>query len=149
MQFLEKEPSKFECLNNNEWGSCNKATICSRYPGEIREGVSYRSIKSDPDYLNNWVDKLALLCQPQHKIGFLGSSYFLGIIGAMLVVPTLSDHFGRKNIFCMTMIISIISQYGLLISSSLDYSTLYMIMLGATWPGKRVTGLNYILEFLP
>jgi hypothetical protein len=24
-----------------------------------------------------------------------------------------------------------------------------MIMLGATWPGKRVTGLNYILEFLP
>jgi hypothetical protein len=24
-----------------------------------------------------------------------------------------------------------------------------MIMLGATWPGKRVTGLNYILEFFP
>lgn len=42
-----------------------------------------------------------------------------------------------------------ISQYGLINSSSIDTSTLYMIMLGATWPGKRVTGLNYILEFLP
>lgn len=67
----------------------------------------------------------------------------------MLVVPALSDFFGRKNIFCATMIVSMISQYGLINSSSIDTSTLFMIMLGATWPGKRVTGLNYILEFFP
>lgn len=24
-----------------------------------------------------------------------------------------------------------------------------MILLGMTWPGKRVTGLNFILEFFP
>jgi MFS family permease len=94
---------------NNIWQTCDKATICSKFSTESREGVSYRAIRSDPEYLDNWVDKLGLLCQPQHKIGFLGSSYFLGIITAMLVVPTLSDYFGRKNIFVATMVVSMIS----------------------------------------
>lgn len=67
----------------------------------------------------------------------------------MLVVPAMSDYFGRKNIFCATMIVSIIAQYGLINSSSIETSTMFMIMLGATWPGKRVTGLNFILEFFP
>lgn len=62
MQFLEKEPNKFECLVNSQWTACDKTTICSNYKDEHREGVSYRAIRSDPEYLDNWVDKLALLC---------------------------------------------------------------------------------------
>ena len=108
MQFLEKEPNKFECHVNGNWEHCDKATICSRYPNEKREGESYRSIKTDPEYIDNWVDKLGMLCSPQAKVGFLGSSYFVGILGAITFVPALSDYFGRKNILCATMIVSII-----------------------------------------
>jgi len=107
-----------------------------------------RAVK-DAEFLINWVDKLGLICEPQNKIGFLGSSYFLGIITSMLFVPALSDTYGRKKIFCITMMVSLIGQYGLITSDSLYKSTLYMILVGMTWPGKRVTGLNYILEFLP
>lgn len=34
-------------------------------------------------------------------------------------------------------------------SNSIEKSTAFMILVGMTWPGKRVCGLNYILEFLP
>ena len=99
--------------------------------------------------MDNWVGKLGLLCEPKNRIGLLGSSYFIGIIASMLFVPALSDHIGRKKIFCGTMVVSIIGQIGLIYSHSLTVSTCFMVVLGMTWPGKRVTGINYILEFIP
>ena len=62
-------------------------------------------MKTDPGYLNNWVDKLGMLCESQQNIGFLGSSYYVGIVMAMLAVPALSDMFGRKKVFCWTMVL--------------------------------------------
>lgn len=110
MQFLEKNPSKFECMIDNQWKSCTKEHICeSYYPHEVREGVSYRSVKSDPNYLNNWVNKLGMLCESQSNIGFLGSSYYIGIVLAMLVIPALSDCYGRKTVFIWTMVLQIFS----------------------------------------
>jgi len=76
-------------------------------------------VESDPELMDNWVQKLGLLCEPKNRIGFLGSSYFIGIISAMLFVPALSDHIGRKKIFCATMIVSIIAQVGLVYSNTL------------------------------
>lgn len=73
----------------------------------------------------------------------------MGIVLAMLAVPALSDIFGRKNVFCWTMVLQIIGQYGLIVSENLTQATVYMIISGATWPGKRITGLNYMLEFIP
>ena len=150
MQFLEKVPSKFECRIDNQWQACTKSHICDTYyPNEVREGVSYRSVKTDPNYLNNWVDKLGMLCESQSNIGFLGSSYYIGIVLAMLVIPALSDCYGRKTVFIATMILQIFSQYGLMVSQNLHEATFFMILAGACWPGKRIAGLNYQLEFIP
>lgn len=115
----------------------------------MREGVSYRSVKTDAAYLNNWVDKLGMLCESQSNIGFLGSSYYIGIVVAMLVIPALSDCYGRKTVFVATMILQVFSQYGLMVAQNLHEATFYMIIAGACWPGKRVAGLNYQLEFIP
>ena len=106
-------------------------------------------MRNDPEYLENWVSQLGLLCQTDKAIGWLGSSYFLGIISTMVFVPVLTDTYGRKSIFVITMLTSIIGQIGLLYSTSLSITTFFVFMIGATWPGKRVTGLNYILEFMP
>jgi len=122
MQFLEKVPSKFECQINSQWQTCSKQHICDTYypHGEVREGVSYRSVKNDPNYLNNWVEKLGILCETQSNIGFLGSSYYIGIVLAMIVIPALSDCYGRKTVFLSTMVLQVISQYGLIISENLS-----------------------------
>ena len=85
--------------------------------------MSYRGVASDPELMDNWVQKLGLLCEPKNRIGLLGSSYFIGIISSMLFVPALSDHIGRKIIFCGTIVVSIIGQIGLMYSHSLTTST--------------------------
>jgi len=55
----------------------------------------YRADKKDPEYLDNWVNKMDLLCKPKSEIGFLGSSFFIGIIISIAFVPRLSDSIGR------------------------------------------------------
>lgn len=150
---MEREPNTFECLQNpspgkSYWHSCSKTQICNKY-GPEHFGTHFRPIKSDPEYLDNWVEKLNLLCETHSNIGFLGSSYFIGMIMATTFVPPISDIYGRKSIYCTTMFFSVICQYMLITSDNLYTSTVWMFVLGLTWPGKRVTGLNYALEFIP
>jgi MFS family permease len=57
--------------------------------------------------LINWVDKLNLLCESHQRIGFLGSSYFIGVVIALSFVPALSDKIGRREMFCLTLLVSI------------------------------------------
>jgi hypothetical protein len=47
------------------------------------------------------------------------------------------------------MFFSVMSQIGLIYADNLTHATFYMFILGLTWPGKRITGLNYALEFIP
>ena len=47
---LEKEPTQFECLEQDEWVSCDKEDIC----GGLRSKDTYRFVEND-DYLDNWV----------------------------------------------------------------------------------------------
>lgn len=77
-------------------------------------GLNYRPVKSDPEYIDNWVGSLNLLCKDRHNIGFLGSSYFIGMITSMYVISALSDMYGRKIMYCLCMIVSVISQIGLI-----------------------------------
>lgn len=79
----------------------------------------------------------------------LGSAFFIGILSAMMVVPRATDLWGRKYLFVLTMAVSFTAQFGLIISDSLTASIVYMIMIGTTFPGKNVVGLNYMLEFIP
>lgn len=104
---------------------------------------------TDGEYLDNWVDKLGLLCESKQRIGMLGSAFFIGILLAMMIVPKASDLWGRKYLFVLTMTVSLTAQVGLIRSDSLNSSVIYMIMIGSTFPGKNVVGLNYMLEFVP
>ena len=112
-------------------------------------GTNYRPITTDPEYLDNWVNSLGLLCETHRRVGFLGSSYFLGMMVAMTFVPAMGDYYGRKNSFIVSMFASCVAQLGLIYSTNLTHSTMLIFLLGISWPGKRVIGLNYALEFIP
>jgi hypothetical protein len=47
------------------------------------------------------------------------------------------------------MLCSVVAQIGLIYATDLRIATFYMFFLGLTWPGKRITGLNYALDFIP
>ena len=107
LSFLEKEPKHFECKDREtgEWHSCSKEEICS-------QGLSkdeYRPDTNDDEYFDNWVEKYDLLCEPKMKVGLIGSMYFIGLIVFITFVPPLSDRYGRKWIFIITLIVSAIA----------------------------------------
>ena len=88
-----------------------------------------------------------MLCTPHYKIGLLGSFFFIGVISMMLVVPAIADSYGRRLPFIITMAASVSAQAWLMVTSSLDVALGLMMVLGMTFPGKNVVGLNYLLEF--
>ena len=53
----------------------------------------------DAHSLQNWVDQYDLTCIEHAKIGLLGTMIFLGWMTSSMVVPRLSDIYGRKMFF--------------------------------------------------
>ena len=70
----------------------------------------FRPIKSQSQYLNNWAMKLHLVCRPYYEIGLIGSSFFFGLMIMIVPIPMLGDRFGRKYVFVVTVIVTIVVQ---------------------------------------
>jgi len=145
LSFLEKEPKHFECKDpdTGEWKSCTKQEICDR--GLSKE--DYKPDKNDDEYFDNWVDKYDLLCESKVKVGLLGSMFFIGIIATLLILPPLADKYGRKWIFIISNFVQIIGQLGLILSDNIYEAYFFAFLIGCTFSGKVVVGLNYMLEF--
>lgn len=87
------------------WNQCTDEEICSEHIPKDH----YRPVKSDPEYLDNWVNKMDLLCKPQSEIGFLGSCFFIGIIISVAFAPKVSDEKGRLMILRASLFLQIVS----------------------------------------
>jgi len=61
----------------------------------------------------------------------------------------LADMKGRKNVFCSSILVSAIAQWGLMLSESYIKATFWLILFGVAWPGVTIVGLMYSLEFFP
>ena len=87
-----------------------------------------------------------MLCEDKFKIGFLGSSYFIGIVSSILIIPTISDLYGRKKPIIVVLAIIVPTQFLFIQSRSIN-ETLFLIFLrGITFSGKNVVILGYITE---
>ena len=65
----------------------------------------YRPVTKEPEYFNNWVEKLDLLCVPKAEVGILGSSFFFGILIATSWAPSYADRNGRLDLIKLTIIV--------------------------------------------
>jgi MFS family permease len=74
--------------------------------------------------------------------------YFIGVIVGMSFVPLLADKFGRKWPFLITIIIFIIGAIGLILTNNLYEAYFYEFLIGFTFAGRIVVGLNYTMEYL-
>ena len=141
----------FDQSSKGYWKQCNKEQICERKP-QGKDNLKpnwYRADNKEPEYIDNWIEMLDILCESSKRIGMLGSSFFLGILVAMFIVPPIADRMGRRTIFIATMIKSVIGQVGLIYSNQLELSAFFFFILGATFPGKNIVGLSFLLEFVP
>ena len=62
----------------------------------------------DNQYINNWVEKWDILCEPKWKIGLLGALAFTGVLISTATLPLLSDKIGRKVIYVVTLGVSVL-----------------------------------------
>jgi MFS family permease len=158
LAFLEKTPSLYECRqvsanrmsdlvsdHKSSWKTCTVKEICAMNLPQ----KDYRANKSDPEYLDNWVPKLDMLCKPQSEIGLLGSFFFLGAMLSIFWVPKYADTKGRKNIILLGLVVQVATCIAFIVNKSLKGAAILMIVLGMVHPTKNIVFFNYAVEVMP
>ena len=147
LSFLTRPAHRYECLKDGEdWQPCSKNSICNEKIPSDR----YRAVPDD-EYIENWMsaDKYDLLCESKIKIGFIGSSFFLGMISTILILPPLSDKIvGRKLILRIGFIIYTTAYFGVVLSYNIYELYVYYFLIGATFSIQVVIGLTYVTELM-
>jgi hypothetical protein len=105
LHFLQHEPLYFRCKSHGQWTECSKTQICQ---GNYDDYLAIDDVKRDPEFIDNWVVQMNLLCKPAMVIGLIGVSFFLGVCLAMFFVPQYAELNGKKDIFLLSLIISLI-----------------------------------------
>ena len=105
LAFLEVEPTSYSCYydpntpenpsDDGQWQSCTKDDVCAKELPHDR----YKPDTSDPEYIDNWVEKFDLLCKPKSRLGLFGLYFFIGIISTIIVFPKIADMYGRREMF--------------------------------------------------
>ena len=95
LSFLEKIPEEFHCVykGSQEEVACVPEDFCTD-----PNLVSFQPDMTLDETFYNWVQKMDLTCAPNSKLAMLGSSYFMGWILTLAVLPRLSDIYGRRKI---------------------------------------------------
>ena len=73
----------------------------------------------------------------------------VGMFIGFFILPPNSDSYGRRPVFIVTMILSTIAQGVILFTSDIHKLFLFMIILGTTFSGKNIVGLNFAIECTP
>ena len=79
----------------------------------------YRPDKNDPEYIDNWVEKYDLMCQPKTRMGLFGLWFFIGVITTIMLTPWVSDIYGRWELFIASLVVSFVVQFVLIVSNDL------------------------------
>jgi len=97
MAYLELMPS-YECKNEvGDWDTCYPSEFCK--PDQTFSSTNVRIDASNPYSLHNWVDQLDLTCAGHSSIGLLGTMVYMGWMMGSMLIPRLSDIYGRKKFF--------------------------------------------------
>jgi len=154
LAFLEIEPSSYQCYydantsenpsDEGQWQACTKDDICNKNIPKER----YHADPSDPENIDNWVERYGTLCKPKSKQGLFGLYFFFGIISTIIVFPKISDMYGRRVLFIQTMAVTSFVQLGLIISDDLTTAQFLMFLLGTTFAGKCIIGLSFLIEYM-
>jgi MFS family permease len=75
--------------------------------------------------------------------------YFFGLAASAIVLPRISDIFGRKKIYFIAMALHLIVYFVFLVSTSLTLNIVMMLLFGALSVGRASIGYIYMQEFTP
>ena len=105
-------------------------------------------MKSEPEYLDNWVEQYDLLCEPKWRIGLIGSFFWIGVLVTMIPVTWIADKYGRKLVVMISYVIFMIAVIGIMLASDINMLYFLLFVCGATLAGRVVVSINYVIEFI-
>ena len=126
-------------------GVCTVANICEKDPRIYSWRVDYSNERS----LDNWIQKLDLMCEPAWKGALLGSVSFASMLLTLAVLPSLADKYGRKYIFLCGRVVDCIIFTLLLWTRSWEGMVFLMACFGMTHTTHTNIGRVYLQEFFP
>ena len=99
--------------------------------------------------LHNWVEKLDLACASKTRIGFMGSTFFIGWLVGLLFVPRLADQHGRRKIFIIGCVLGVFNYIGVIFTTDLTVMTILFGMNGFIMSMRESLGYVFMMEFIP
>eukprot|EP00347_Sterkiella_histriomuscorum_P016560 403352729 len=140
---LEKQP-KYICFKDvGTQYECFAHQICSD------PNLKYEVDWSAETSLHNWIEDLNLRCESSTKIGLIGSMYFAGWVTAAFILPRMSDVYGRKIIFLLSMFGLATSYMAIILSRKIELTIALMYILGFFSVGRASVGYLYMQELTP
>eukprot|EP00347_Sterkiella_histriomuscorum_P017063 403350803 len=140
---LEKQP-KYVCYNEDGTTfECFAQQICS--DPNLKYEVDWSAITS----LHNWIEDLNLRCESSTKVGLIGSMYFVGWVIAAFILPRMSDFYGRKKIFLLSMFGCATTYMVIIFSRKIELTIALMFILGFFSVGRASVGYLYMQELTP
>jgi MFS family permease len=79
----------------------------------------------------------------------IGSTWFIGWVASLFVVPRIADNFGRKYVYMLGMVMTVLCYTGVLLATNVNW-LIVLQLLGGFATGIRMSmGYVYMMEFLP
>jgi MFS family permease len=162
MQFVELAPTwicsyssdfsnSFECVSDANKVSSGDTRVNFCHPKDSQP-LYHKRDDSNSLSLHNWIEDLDLACSkqgPTGPIALLGSLQFVGWAISAFITPRLSDIYGRKIIFLVSMLIQFVALLGVFISRNWILTAAFIFIFGTGGVGR--SSISYLLmqEYLP
>jgi MFS family permease len=149
ISFLYQEPT-YKCwfsptFTGNPTDYCTAERICANDP--LISAWDYDF--TDPNTLDNWHQKLNLMCEPKSKIAMLGSAFFFGWASTLLWLPRVGDIYGRRLPFAINSLVCVALYSAVMVTKNLNVMIFLIFLFGTVSSIRIQVGFNYLLELVP
>jgi MFS family permease len=90
-----------------------------------------------------------LTCENSIKIGYIGSSFFVGTFIGSFILPRAADIVGRKPMFILGLIIYIFALIGLKFANNYNELLGLLVLSGIGEAGRYYVAYVYVIEIFP
>lgn len=163
MGFYELQP-KYQCASSSSseqvWYACTNLDFCPNLQLELdpenRTGIVlmpdqvpiFQKNTSDPTSLYNWIDTFDLVCAPKSEFGYFGSTFFIGLVIGSVILPRLSDNYGRRRLALFGILLHVFGGINILFTTNLTWALINCWMMGFGTAGRMFVMYVWLVENL-
>lgn len=125
-----------------EWYECTNIDFCEslREEGSPTRALEYMVDTESPSSLNNWIQHFDLECAPKKQWGMFGALFFAGVTSGSLIIPRLSDKFGRRKMAILGNMLHLVPGALFMLSHNLNFSLFLIYIMGIGMGGRVFVG---------